>query len=177
MKFAITVVLLLLNSPAHSLTPQQTDLINKAGNTSVEVERYQHLLSLSELDDLEPQLRADLDILLPSVDLWANERKHWTPKVSRRSAGNSFLCGYIRGEWPPAVSEASPLYPIWASYRGRALIQRPIQSGPIQRNPERRAGYFDEARRLLNISKSAFPGNKLGHRRFRTRQGGLHGSL
>ncbi len=161
MKSVIAIVLLLSTSTTQAITPRQTDLINRAGNTSVEIERYQHLVALSELSDLDPQLRSDLDLLLPAVDLWANERKHWNSKVSRRAAENGFLCGYIRGEWPPVVSEASPLYPIWAMYRGRALIQRPIQSGGIQNNPERRAKYFGEGRRLLGVAKKAYPENRL----------------
>jgi hypothetical protein len=158
-KFIVTLAVLFCVSAAHAITPQQSALIRKAGNTSVEVERYQHLVSLSKLADLDAQLRSDLELLLPAVDLWANERKHWSATGDSRR--NRFLSGYLRAEWPPSIAAESPLYPIWAMYRGRSLIQQPIQSGNLQHNPELRAKYFGEGRRLLNIAKTAFPENQL----------------
>ena len=155
----IVLVLLLCATTSHAITSQQFDLIRKAGNASVEVERYQHLVALSERVDLDTQLRSDLERLLPAVDLWANERRHWSATGSSRR--NRFLSGYLRGEWPPSITEDSPLYPIWAMYRGRSLIQQPIQNGNLQHNPEARSKYFGEGRRLLNISKAAFPENRL----------------
>ncbi len=162
MKTLASLLLLLLGTAAHALTATQSTLIRKAGNTSIETERYQHLVTLSSRVDLDPQLRADLDLLLPAIDLWANERKHWTPEVARGAAGNSFLCKYIKSDWPAELSsQSSPLYPIWAMYRGRALIQRPIQSGKLLWNPEQRSEYYGEGRRLLRTSKTAFPENRL----------------
>ncbi len=148
------------HTPVHARTSHQTELINRAGNTSLEVDRYACLVELSKLPDVDPQLRTDLNILLPAVDQWANERRNWNPANSS-GRKNRFLSGYIQDEWPPPISETSPLYPIWAMYRGRSLIQRPIQSGGIQHNPERRAKYFGEGRRLLGIAREAFPQNKL----------------
>lgn len=153
------LLLLLLCTTSHALTPGQAAFIRLAGNASNEVERCDYLLTLSQRADLDPQLRADLDLLLPAVDLWANERKHWqseNPRIRRR-----FLSGYYGDNYPPAISVDSPLYPIWAMYRGRMLIQQPIQNGNLQHNPVRRAEYFDEGRRLLRIAHTAFPDNEL----------------
>lgn len=155
------ILTLALLSPASALTPEHADLISRAGNSSVETERYRLLVELSERTDLDPQLRADLQTLLPSVDLWANERKHWNSTVSRRAAENGFLCGFFSRNYPPPIDEDSPLYPIWAMYRGRMIIQVPIQSGGIQRDPVRRSEYFEEGRDLLRVAKAAFPENRL----------------
>lgn len=130
MKFIISLALLLCTSAVHAITSQQAGLIGNAGNTSVEVERYQYLVDLSRLTDLGPGLRSDLDALLPVVDLWANERVHW--QSENRQVSKRFLTGYYGDDYPPAISENSPLFPIWAMYRGHMLIQVPIQSGGIQ---------------------------------------------
>ena len=156
------LVLLSLFSTLHALTSTQSSLIGRAGNSSNEIERYELLVELSNQTDLDPQLRKDLDLLLPEVDRWANERKHWSDEVVPGAAGNSFLCQYLRPNWPPEVSsEDSPLYPIWSMYRGRALIQRPIQISNLLWNTEKREQHYGEGRRLLAIAKDAFPDNRL----------------
>ena len=155
----IILLVFLLFTATHALTPDRTALINRAGNASVEVERYQHLLTLSELPDLDDQLRADLDLLLPAVDLWANERKHW--QHENRRVRRRFLSGYYGENYPPAISKDSALYPIWAMYRGRMLIQQPIQSGNLKNDPVKRPQYYGEGRELLRIANGAFPENEL----------------
>ena len=159
MTIHLIAALLLLASATHALTPEQSDLINKAGNSSVEVERYEHLISLSQLTDLDPQLNSDLAKLLPAVDLWANEREHW--QHENRRVRRRFLSGYYSQNYPPEIQKDSPLYPIWAMYRGRMKIQQPIQSGNLKSDPVKRAEYYGEGRRLLRIAKQAFPENRL----------------
>ena len=155
----IFLFLALLIASTHALTPEQSELIHKAGNASVELERYQYLLDLSQRDDLDRRLREDLERLLPAVDLWANERRHLdheNPRIRRR-----FLTGYYGPDYPASILEASPLYPIWAMYRGRMMIQMTIQSGNLSADPTARNSYFEAGRRLLHIAKEAFPNNKL----------------
>jgi hypothetical protein len=131
-------------TPASAQTPQ--NLIQQAGNANSEKERYQLLVKLSERTDLAPQLRTDLDLVLPLVDKWANGReKYWSPEEKQRAAENGYLNDHVNktlralrdGNKEP-IAQTSPLFPIWAMYTGRMLIQLPIQSGGIYNDPEKR---------------------------------------
>ncbi|MBT3605386.1 MAG: hypothetical protein HN521_20165, partial [Candidatus Latescibacteria bacterium] len=162
----LTALVFAGTTPAHAQTPQE--LIQQAGNANTEKERYQFLAKLSEHDTLDPQLRTDLNTLLPLVDKWANGREiYWSSGEQTRAAENGYLCSFInrtvRAYWqnPTQIATASPLYPIWALYMGKMLIQRPVQSGGIYHNLETRTQYYTEARKLLNTSKSAFPQNRI----------------
>lgn len=162
----LTTLVLIATPPALAQTPQS--LIEQAGNANGEAERYRLLVALSKHKDLDPQLRKDLNVLLPLVDKWANGReRYWSSDEQTRAAENGYLCSFInatvRAYWenPTQISPSSPLYPIWALYMGKMLIQRPIQSGGLYHNPETRTQYYTEARRLLTLSKSAFPQNRI----------------
>lgn len=154
-------------TPTHAQSPQ--DLIQQAGNANDEKERYQFLAKLSERTDLDPQLRTDLNIVLPLVDKWANGReKYWSPEEQVRAAENGYLSNHViktlralRDGNKEPIAKTSPLYPIWGMYVGRMLIQLPIQSGGIFRDDERRTTYYTNARELLNASKAAFPNNRI----------------
>lgn len=63
--------------------------------------------------------------------------------------------------FPTPIEEDSPLYPVWCLYRGRMLIQQPIQHGMLKDSEDLRREYFDEGRRLLGISAQVFPENRL----------------
>lgn len=163
---AIAGLCWLLTSPVVAETPTEA-LILAAGNTTEEVERYGLLVALGERDDLAPDLRRDLDVLLPIVDRWANGReKYWTTELKGRGAENGYLCAFLfpwlmNKETANEIAETSPLYPIWCIYRGRALIQVPIQIGRLSRSPEARKPYFDKGRQLLQVAKEAFPENRI----------------
>jgi len=144
------------------------ELISSAGAAEGEVERYRLLDQLRGRKDLGDSLRSDLDELLPLVDRWANGReKYWSPvEPRRRAAENGYLCDYLnamrRNRLPrPDLSADSPLYPIQCMYLGRALIQRPIQSGSLARDPASRDLYFGSGRRFMRIAANAFPGNRI----------------
>ncbi len=141
-------------------------LVQSAGNSESERQRYELLLRLEKRDDLPPSLRDDLETLLPVVNDWANGREH--PSVDSRAAENGYLCRFIKarpaGEGPvnpPALSEGSPLRPIWAFYRARMLIWQVIQSGPLFGVKEAREPYFHEAARWLEETAAAFPHNRV----------------
>jgi len=161
----LTALIFATTAPIDAQSPP--DLIQKAGNANTEKERYQFLKMLSEHNDLDPQLRTDLQVLLPLVDQWANGQKFWSDKEQTRAAENGYLCHFItrnvRNYWdtPTQIAPPSPLYPIWAMYVGRMLIQRPIQSGGLYHNLETRTQYYTEARKLLKIAKNAFPQNRI----------------
>ena len=162
----LMVLAFVSTTPTHAQSPQ--DLIQQAGNANSEQERYQHLLKLSERTDLDSQLRTDLNLILPLVDKWANGREgYWSSDEQTRAAENGYLCSFInrtvRAYWenPTQIAPQSSLYPIWALYMGKMLIQRPVQSGGLYHNLETRKQYYNEARKLLNISKTAFPKNRI----------------
>ncbi len=148
--------------------PRAAGLIQRAGTTENEKERLALLRELTN-EDLNASLRADLDRLLPVVADWADGRSRATNDASR-AAENGYLCRFISGKvqpagegpvLPPEMSENSPLRPIWALYRGRMLIWRVVQSGPLLRVKETRDRYYGEARRLLEETRQAFPENRV----------------
>lgn len=146
-----------------------TEIILRAGTTEDELERHQLLRELSSRADLDATLRADLDKLLPTVESWANGKSS-TAADPKRAAENGYLCKFITSRvrpeaegsvHPPPLSDGSPLRPIWCYYRGRMLIWRVIQIGPLLRVKETREAYYDEARRLLGVTRKAFPENRI----------------
>lgn len=152
-----------------SRSADPADILRRAGNTSDEMERCRELRALAQRPDLDPALRADLHALLPLVEDWAHGRDRLVTD-SRRAAENGYLCQFItsrvrpEGEgpvFPAPPSNGSPLRPLWCLYRGRMLIWRVIQSGPLLRVPASRQAYFGEARRLLTEAREAFPENRV----------------
>ena len=159
----LSLICLALPTAAHSASKIES-MISRAGEATDEVDRYGLLVELSALPELDPSLRADLDKLLPIVDRWANGRtKHLNGELSGR--GGYLFSGLGRWlrdkETATEINAASPLHPIWCIYRGRALIQLVVQIGRLNRSPEARKPYFDEARRLLTIAREAFPDNRV----------------
>lgn len=144
-------------------------VIHKAGTVEDEKERYRILSELAKRSDLDAGLRADLNRLLPLVDRWANGReKYWTAEEQQRAAENGYLCGFFThtlrnpdgddGYRPVATSL---LYPIWCFYRGRILIQGPIQSGRLSHDDVLREKYYGEGHRLIQVAQKAFPKNRV----------------
>ncbi len=175
--FSSGIILLLVVTLTRGEEPAAVaDVIRAAGTTSDEVERFQLLRTLGDRPDLDATLRAELGQLLPVVDDWANGKTRATVDDSR-AAENGYLCRFITGRvqpagaaavYPPEPSKGSLLRPLWALYRGRMLIWRVIQSGPLLRVKESRELYYGEARRLLEEAGRAFPENRvirmyLGH--------------
>jgi len=151
-------------------SPAIREAILAAGNTPHESERLRILRSLEARSDLAPQLRAELNQLLPLVADWAEGRSR-VPVNEARAAENGYLCWFITNQVQPSSGSApvfpvepaadSPLRPLWALYRGRLLVWRPIQSGPLMRVEETRSAYYGEARRLLREASLAFPDNRV----------------
>jgi hypothetical protein len=150
-------------------SPEVTRLIAEAGNSEDELARLRLLRSLEERPDLSAGLREDLTKLLPVVEDWANGKARLVTDSSR-AAENGYLCGFINSKvlpaaqgpvHPPAPAENSPLRPIWSFYRGRMLIWRVIQSGPLLRVKASREAFYSEGRRRLEESRQAFPDNRV----------------
>lgn len=156
---------------AAEVRPEESiaQIIQRAGTTEAEAERFKWLRELSSRADLDATLRGDLDKLLPIVDGWANG-KSGIVADGKRAAENGYLCNFITSRvrpeaegavHPPPLSEASPLRPIWCFYRARMLIWRVIQVGPLLRVKESREAYYNEGRRLLEETRKAFPENRI----------------
>jgi len=146
-----------------------TGIIRQAGTTHDEMERLKLLRQLDARPDLDARLRADLAKLLPVVDDWANGKSRVVADTSR-AAENGYLCRFITSRvrpaaegpvHPPELSEGSRLHAIWCFYRGRMLIWRVIQSGPLLRVKERRESYYNEGRSLLEETRKAFSENRV----------------
>ncbi len=172
---ALTAGLLALAAPrpdviAANDSAPVSGVIRAAGNSSDEAERFQLLRTLETRADLDATLRAELARLLPVVDDWANGKARATTDDSR-AAENGYLCRFVTGRVQPANAPgsvypvepdtASPLHPMWALYRGRMLLWRVIQSGPLLRVKESRDLYYGEARRLLQEAGQAYPENRV----------------
>jgi hypothetical protein len=144
-------------------------LIARAGSTEDEAERLRLLRELEARPDLAPTLRADLSRLLPVVEEWADGKARAESDASR-AAENGYLCRFISKKVrpasegsvvPPEPFAGSPLRPLWSLYRGRMLLWRVIQSGPLLRVKETRDRYYGEARSLLEETRAAFPENRV----------------
>ena len=148
---------------------EAAERIRQAGGSESEAERYRILAELLADPTLSQELRSELERLLPLIDLWANGKRHVVEDHSR-AAENGYLCRFIDSRvkpegqgtlYPAAVSAESPLYPIWCLYRGRMLIWRVIQSGPLLRVAETRNAYYGEGCRLLEQARVAYPENQV----------------
>jgi hypothetical protein len=123
------------------------ELITKAGNSSDEKDRFRYLKKAATISNLDELLEKQLDDILLIVDYWAND-SYSTETIRKNAAENGYLCDFFNRKIDlkksifPDIPEDSPLYPIRCMYRGRMLIQGPIQSGTLKSNPELRNAYY-----------------------------------
>lgn len=144
------------------------EVIRQAGNTEDEKERYLLLAKLNEQRNLDAQLRADLELVLPIVDRWANGReKFWNQEEKLRAAENGYLCDFLKPTLqsfdinPDQIPKESLLYPIWVMYIGRILIQLPIQIGKLYHNKGYRTQFYGRGREMLKLAGDVFPENQI----------------
>lgn len=150
--------------------PIPETLIGAAGNAATEAERYTLLQEAraAAFGRGRADLVADLDGLLPVIDLWANGLDHWQPGDQENSGEEGYLAGFFVWEvfpegagevYPPEVDGRGALFPIWAMYRGRMLIQQGIQNGLLVSTDVLEDAYFGEGRRLVEVAERAYPDN------------------
>lgn len=153
--------------PARAEVPAG-ELIRRAGNAEDERERLRLLREIAGREEGAAR-RAELEALMPVVEAWADGRAR-AQGDPKRAAENGYLCWFISSKVkpaaegtvvPPEPASDSPLHPIWAMYRGRMLIWRVVQVGPLRRVPERCDAYYGEARKLLEEARRAFPDNRV----------------
>ena len=136
---------------SHTGDKRITDLINKAGNADDDETRLGFLLELSELPDLEEQLKADTDRLIVEIKRWLYEK-------SLTYFGRSIL---KTNDYDFGIQKTSPLYPITNIYRARMIFWVTLEYGGYWSNPKIRRERFDMVRSLLEEVKEAFPENRL----------------
>lgn len=149
-----TTCLLLVQSTevqAVELDGAAVDAIQRAGNVEDDAKRLKILREIQQQPDLPPEFQADLNKLVRFVQRWVDaDRLH-------------FFAGpiYKNRDYDFGIEPESPLYPLTALYRGRAVFAATIQSGNIWSYPDRRAEWFATAREFFQQAHAAFPQNRI----------------
>ncbi len=158
-----------LDADAEPATIEET--IFAAGQSEEEPARFALLATLIDHPDADDALLSELATLLPIVDQWANGReRYWVPGDQPTAGEGGYLAGFFNlrvlpdlggPTLPPRVRDDSPLYPIWALYRGRMLIWSGIQTGSFVSDDEGMELWFGGGRELLREAATAFPDNRI----------------
>lgn len=137
------------------------ELVLRAGNVEDDRVRVAMLETLALRADLEASVKGELGPLLAIARHWAEE-DYLAPLSEQAKGENGPLAGFFfrkenlaRSLFP--VPEDSPLYPLHCLYRGRMLVQSVIQSTTGRSFED----WTSEGRRLLEISRKAFPDNRI----------------
>ncbi|MFO7903230.1 MAG: hypothetical protein ACQESR_16510 [Planctomycetota bacterium] len=136
---------------AAELDDATRNAIRRAGNVEEDAARLEILRELQADSELPPEFEADLEKLIGFVERWVDgERLH-------------FFSGqiYKTRDYDFGIGPESPLYPLTALYRGRAVFAATIQSGNIWSYPDRRADWFATARNFFEEAGEAFPENRI----------------
>jgi hypothetical protein len=167
----VRVLITLLAVPCLFSAETSRSLVTAAGNARLEAQRLAHLRTLAADagGELDPTTRAELAVLLPVVEAWAEGRTRAMAQVARgQGETHRYLHQFFDDATfaftpvfptPPRVE--SPLYPLWAFYRGRFLVWSLLEHSGVSAVPERRAAFTAEAERCLDLARAAFPQNDL----------------
>jgi len=144
-------------------------LMADAGNARAESERLAHLRTLASrgAELLDPPTRAEFTALLPVVEAWAEGRARAIAQVERgQGETHRYLHQFFDDAtlafsppYPARPRTESPLYPLWAFYRGRFLAWSFLEHSGVSAVPERRAAFLAEAERCFDVARAAFPEN------------------
>ena len=137
------------------------ELIELAGSAATDAERYDWYLQMADDVSGDPTLQQEWEDLRVFMDQWTNGRAtYWEPGDQSMAGEGGYLAGFFvqlalpgLTSFPSVIRENSPLYPIWAMYRGRMLIWWAIEMGTLTE------AYYEEGRTLLTLSREAFPNN------------------
>jgi hypothetical protein len=160
-----------LPAPA-AAPPAQLLAAGNAGDESTRLALLRELATHAETksDVLDAATRAELAALLPIVASWAEGRERAradlasaAPRETHRYLHDFFnnATRPFSPAFPTPPREASPLYPLWALYRGRFLAWYLIEHSDASRVPERRKRFIEEAERCFSVARAAFPANPL----------------
>ncbi len=161
--FAVTYLYGCNGDPSSSTETELTleEKITNIGNAATDSLRYQGLVAIESDVQSDPILFAEWEELTLFIDKWTNGReKYWQPGDQEMAAEGGYLADFfVENTWPgdsefPAdVRKASPLYPLWAFYRGRMLIWYAVEMGFLTEV------YFEEGIELLTEAQTSFPNN------------------
>lgn len=141
-------------------------LLKNAGEVDDDLLRYELLKSSVLCGNLSRSTRNEIEGLLPKARQWAVNRL-----PNERDRVRSGSLSWFIAPWHldfanynknyPAPDVKSSVYPLWALYRARELVQVAIQWSTILMVKNKREYYFEEARSLFKVVSDAFPNNKL----------------
>lgn len=170
----IVVVALTLASTTFAASDPARALLSAAGNAATEPARLALLRDLATRADRDPTFldapaRAELDTLLPLATAWAEGRARALADLARSNPAEThrYLHDFFNHATrpftpphPPPPRSDSPLYPLWALYRGRFLAWYFLEHSD-SRTPERRKLFLEEAHRCFGLASVAFPENQV----------------
>lgn len=146
-----------------------SDWIRAAGNAVEESARLDRLHELAARPELEASVRRDLGPIIKVAEAWVQGRERAAADLARgrgethrylhrffEDATDSFSPPFPR---PPAAT--SPVYPLWALYRGRFLAWYMIEDSSVSAVPARKKLFVTEAERCFDLARQAFPENPL----------------
>lgn len=139
--------------PAAAQQTEETTekLLRQAGNADDDADRLGILRELRQSPDLDPQVSADLEKLIPFIEQWVEgKRLHFYSREVGRTKDFDF-----------GIEPDSPLYPLTYLYRGRMVLTIVMQSGNIWSYPDRRSEWFAIARGFFEKAHEAFPDNRI----------------
>jgi hypothetical protein len=144
-------------------------LIAGAGNAADDAERLRILRTLASGGDqlLEAATRAELTTLLPVVEAWASGRARAAAQIARKEGeAHRYLHGFFNSAtgpftppFPIPPRAESPLYPLWALYRGRFLAWYMMEHSEVLNVPDKKRAFVGEATRCFELALRAFPQN------------------
>ncbi len=162
----LSLSLLVGESAATESTVQQ---IVAAGNAQSDAARLACLRKLASSPSIDAATRAEAAALLPVVAAWVEGRDRAIADLARGAAAKEhhrFLHDFFDKDTekftpafptPPRID--SPLYPLWALYRGRFLVWCMLEYSGIGGNPANKARFVSEAERCFRLASKAFPEN------------------
>lgn len=133
-------------SPARGDTVQE--LLLQAGNAD-DAQCLTILKRLLDEPGLEPQLRADVQAMVATVDQWV------TPGTLPYFGGSIGR----DGNYDFKIARESPVYPLTSIYRGRMIVWYLLESGGLSKN--RRDDLIAKARAEFRAASAAFPKNRI----------------
>ena len=138
---ALAVVVLFGVTRASAQSPDVNTLIELAGNADDDLERLAYLRLLQQVETLDPQLKADLDKLVASIERWVGE-----PRLNYFGSGMR--------DFDYDVAQESLLYPIVTFYRARMMVWVAYELGYG-------TDWFEQADELFRVTQQAFPENRI----------------
>ncbi len=127
------------------------DLINKAGNADDDNVRLEILRELSQLPNIEEQLKVDTERLIAEIKKWLYDKSLIYFEAQVR----------MNDEYHFGIRKSSPLYPIIQIYQARMLFWAMLGYDGYWNTPKMRRERFDLIRGLFEQSKENFPENRI----------------